>query len=238
MESWSSAAPSRKLVERFSNPFSSTSPEPPSFLTAHPPSQVRPSSSARCSRGESLPDYRTPMRGVPQLSPIDTDAKPFPPRAAAFPPLPGQPVRRSPRRLVAPFARPASTSGPPPSAGSPAQPVSVMARSTRSSVSSLHSTRRRVPPLPRGGPGKLFRLAWLTAQTQQVPSSMVSSSVALQHVPQRAAPGRIQLTPSTVKFDTDKLPSILNALETTNNGQKLVLEVSVCQDFPPLAVAI
>ncbi|KAG7285078.1 atp2, beta subunit of the F1 sector of mitochondrial F1F0 ATP synthase [Staphylotrichum longicolle] len=29
-----------------------------------------------------------------------------------------------------------------------------------------------------------------------------------------------------VKFDTEKLPPILNALETTNNGQKLVLEVA------------
>ncbi|ERS95025.1 ATP synthase subunit beta, mitochondrial [Sporothrix schenckii ATCC 58251] len=29
-----------------------------------------------------------------------------------------------------------------------------------------------------------------------------------------------------VKFDTDKLPAILNALETQNNGQKLVLEVA------------
>ncbi|KAK0651374.1 ATP synthase beta chain [Cercophora newfieldiana] len=29
-----------------------------------------------------------------------------------------------------------------------------------------------------------------------------------------------------VKFDTEKLPPILNAIETTNNGQKLVLEVS------------
>lgn len=36
---------------------------------------------------------------------------------------------------------------------------------------------------------------------------------------------------STVKFDTENLPSILNALETQNNGQKLVLEVSVRQDF-------
>lgn len=32
-----------------------------------------------------------------------------------------------------------------------------------------------------------------------------------------------------VKFDTDKLPPILNALETDNNGQKLILEVAVCQ---------
>jgi len=30
-----------------------------------------------------------------------------------------------------------------------------------------------------------------------------------------------------VKFDTEQLPPILNALETDNNGQKLVLEVSV-----------
>jgi F-type H+-transporting ATPase subunit beta len=35
----------------------------------------------------------------------------------------------------------------------------------------------------------------------------------------------------TVKFDTEKLPAILNALETENNNQKLVLEVSVRQDF-------
>jgi F0F1-type ATP synthase beta subunit len=32
---------------------------------------------------------------------------------------------------------------------------------------------------------------------------------------------------ATVKFDTAKLPPILNALETTNNNQKLVLEVAV-----------
>jgi hypothetical protein len=32
----------------------------------------------------------------------------------------------------------------------------------------------------------------------------------------------------TVKFDTDKLPPILNALETMNGDQKLVLEVAVC----------
>lgn len=33
---------------------------------------------------------------------------------------------------------------------------------------------------------------------------------------------------TTVKFDTAKLPSILNALQTENNGQKLTLEVAVC----------
>ena len=32
---------------------------------------------------------------------------------------------------------------------------------------------------------------------------------------------------STVKFDTEQLPPILNALETENNGQKLILEVAV-----------
>lgn len=31
----------------------------------------------------------------------------------------------------------------------------------------------------------------------------------------------------TVKFDGDNLPLILNALETENNGQRLVLEVAV-----------
>jgi F-type H+-transporting ATPase subunit beta len=30
-----------------------------------------------------------------------------------------------------------------------------------------------------------------------------------------------------VKFEGDKLPAILNAVVTENNGQKLVLEVSV-----------
>lgn len=30
-----------------------------------------------------------------------------------------------------------------------------------------------------------------------------------------------------VKFDTEQLPSIYNALETTNGGQKLTLEVAV-----------
>ena len=32
---------------------------------------------------------------------------------------------------------------------------------------------------------------------------------------------------SLVKFDSDTLPPILNALETENGGQKLVLEVAV-----------
>lgn len=31
----------------------------------------------------------------------------------------------------------------------------------------------------------------------------------------------------TVKFDSDTLPPILNALETENAGQKLILEVAV-----------
>lgn len=39
-------------------------------------------------------------------------------------------------------------------------------------------SRLDAPSCARGGPGKLFHWAWLTAQTQQVPSSMVSSSVA------------------------------------------------------------
>jgi hypothetical protein len=34
-------------------------------------------------------------------------------------------------------------------------------------------------------------------------------------------------TTSTVKFDTDKLPPILNALETDNGGNRLILEVAV-----------
>lgn len=35
---------------------------------------------------------------------------------------------------------------------------------------------------------------------------------------------------STVKFDGETLPSILNALQTDNGGNKLILEVSVCRD--------
>jgi hypothetical protein len=35
------------------------------------------------------------------------------------------------------------------------------------------------------------------------------------------------LTSISVKFDTEQLPPILNALTTTNNGQKLILEVAV-----------
>lgn len=36
-----------------------------------------------------------------------------------------------------------------------------------------------------------------------------------------------------VKFDTEQLPPILNALETSNAGQKLVLEVAVRKIMPP-----
>jgi F0F1-type ATP synthase beta subunit len=32
---------------------------------------------------------------------------------------------------------------------------------------------------------------------------------------------------NTVKFDTEQLPAILNALETDNGGNRLVLEVAV-----------
>ena len=35
-----------------------------------------------------------------------------------------------------------------------------------------------------------------------------------------------------VKFDTEQLPPILNALETDNGGQKLVLEVAVSRAQP------
>lgn len=34
-----------------------------------------------------------------------------------------------------------------------------------------------------------------------------------------------------VKFEGDTLPSILNALETDNGGNKLILEVAVCQAY-------
>jgi hypothetical protein len=34
-----------------------------------------------------------------------------------------------------------------------------------------------------------------------------------------------------VKFDGAKLPAILNSLETDNNGQKLILEVSVWHNW-------
>lgn len=36
-----------------------------------------------------------------------------------------------------------------------------------------------------------------------------------------------RLTVTAVKFETDQLPAILNALETDNGGNKLILEVSV-----------
>lgn len=41
-------------------------------------------------------------------------------------------------------------------------------------------------------------------------------------------PSNLALTITLVKFDSDTLPPILNALEVENNGQKLVLEVAVC----------
>lgn len=66
---------------------------------------------------------------------------------------------------------------------------------------------------------------------QQVPSSMVRNSAAPMSPPGVRGPPCFAAdgTRSTVKFDTDKLPPILNALETNNNGHKLVLEVAVCQ---------
>ena len=47
--------------------------------------------------------------------------------------------------------------------------------------------------------------------------------VCLRHLRQSHIDFRYQL----VKFDTDTLPPILNALVTENHGQKLVLEVAV-----------
>ena len=82
------------------------------------------------------------------------------------------------------------------------------------------------PPPPWRGP----RILQLTAQLgKQVPSSMVSYHNTAKKAP--AAPRTVANPISTVKFDTEKLPSILNALTTDNNGQKLVLEVSVRQAF-------
>lgn len=47
---------------------------------------------------------------------------------------------------------------------------------------------------------------------------------------------RSSLTCSVVKFDGAKLPPILNALQCTNNNQKLVLEVAVRRntEHPPV----
>jgi hypothetical protein len=114
-----------------------------------------------------------------QLRPIDGRCKAFPNAralAAAFPPSPGQLVLPSRRPLVAPLARPASTSGPRPSAGSPALRVSVTARSTRLLVSFRRLWR----------PGRGYRASrencvvslWANRVThKQVPSSMVSGSL-------------------------------------------------------------
>jgi hypothetical protein len=44
----------------------------------------------------------------------------------------------------------------------------------------------------------------------------------------RRLEGFAELTISSVKFDGDQLPPILNALTTDNQGNKLVLEVAVC----------
>ena len=45
----------------------------------------------------------------------------------------------------------------------------------------------------------------------------------LRHVVNGDPNGRLFV----VKFDTEQLPPILNALETINGGQKLILEVAV-----------
>lgn len=37
-----------------------------------------------------------------------------------------------------------------------------------------------------------------------------------------------ELMARIVKFETEQLPAILNAIETDNGGTKLVLEVAVC----------
>lgn len=45
--------------------------------------------------------------------------------------------------------------------------------------------------------------------------------------PRRRPAKLISCPPPTVKFPTDVLPPILQAVNTENNGQKLVLEVAV-----------
>ncbi|KAK4043609.1 alpha-glucan branching enzyme [Parachaetomium inaequale] len=58
------------------------------------------------------------------------------------------------------------------------------------------------------------------------PASLNLRAPALSRFASTAGVGDGKIYQVIVKFDTDKLPPILNALETTNNGQKLVLEVA------------
>lgn len=64
---------------------------------------------------------------------------------------------------------------------------------------------------------------------RQVPSSTVSPSenFAIAEQPNDIASTPQLLTSIAVKFDTEQLPAILNALTTDNGGNKLVLEVAV-----------
>lgn len=117
---------------------------------------------------------------MPQLSRFGTDAHFFSLCAAAFLRSPGRLVRPSPPRLVAPFARPASTSALRLSAGSPARPALAMARSTRLSVSplfpriALRSSESLRPVFAREI--RAQRIFLLTAKLgHQVPLSMVST---------------------------------------------------------------
>ncbi|KAK4214018.1 glycoside hydrolase superfamily [Rhypophila decipiens] len=58
------------------------------------------------------------------------------------------------------------------------------------------------------------------------PANLNFRAPALSRYASTAGVGDGKIYQVIVKFDTEKLPPILNALETTNNGQKLVLEVS------------
>ncbi|KAJ4307054.1 atp2, beta subunit of the F1 sector of mitochondrial F1F0 ATP synthase [Collariella sp. IMI 366227] len=130
--------------------------------------------------------------------------------------------------------------------------ISAFARTARPSFAA--ATRRavrpaslRVPALSRFassagvGDGKIYQVIGKLFELDSLRGRPLSTVVSRPRAPGKIlcvrnttravrqwppSPGRIQLTRSTVKFDTEKLPPILNALETTNNGQKLVLEVS------------
>ena len=67
------------------------------------------------------------------------------------------------------------------------------------------------------------------ANKSQVPSLTVSypENFATADKSNGIASMRQLLTSIAVKFDTEQLPSILNALTTDNGGNKLVLEVAV-----------